>query len=81
MSQYGNIKYSVKLIFRKFCELAEIPEGRTVRRSKRITNYEEKDIDSTPKTLKKRKRVTIKRGINCAWSQEDVKIHNCRIKS
>jgi hypothetical protein len=49
-----------------------MPEGMLARRSKRITNYEEKDIDITPKTLKKRKRVTIKRGINCAWTPEDV---------
>jgi hypothetical protein len=49
-------------------------ELRTTRRSKRITNYEEKDVDVTPKTAKKRKRVTIKRGINCAWTSDDVSL-------
>jgi hypothetical protein len=43
------------------------------RRLKKIPNYNEKD-EETPKFSKKRKRVTIKRGINCAWSSEDVYI-------
>jgi hypothetical protein len=73
MNQYENNKLN-KFNPRKFNEHAEDSQGRFTRRSKRITNYEEKDIDLTPKLLKKRKRVTIKRGINCAWTAEDVRL-------
>ena len=36
-------------------------------------NYDEKEGESALILNKKRKRSAVKRGINCAWSLEDVK--------
>jgi hypothetical protein len=45
-------------------------------RKRHKTNYNEEEIDQSQKENKlnrKRRRQSLKRGINCAWTVEDVK--------
>ncbi len=50
-------------------------------RKPKLSNLEEKDNESSQLLSRKRKRPAIKRGTNCAWTVEDVKLLTENLKN